>query len=214
MNDHRASQSGKPVHDGNLTSGTRRRGAALIDAVLNAAWDELQEVGYSRFTMEGVAQRARSNKTSLYRRWPQKSDLVIAALVKHLPAPSNEVPNMGSLRDDVLALLHEVTHLMQAIGSETLHGLMMEYMAKRSISTQQQPEDLSGLENWNKAMTTILENAKQRGEVNITKIHPRVVSLPLDLLRNEFFTSFKPISDETAAEIIDSIFLPLVRSYS
>ncbi|MFT4007673.1 MAG: TetR/AcrR family transcriptional regulator, partial [Lacrimispora sp.] len=212
MHNNRTSQSSESIHGENQSAGVRRRGETLINAVLKAAWDELQEVGYSHFTIERVAQRSNSNKTSLYRRWPQKSDLVTAALVKYLPVPSENVPDTGSLRGDILVLLHELTHLMQAVGSETIHGLMMEYSAKGAISLHQQPKDLSGLERWNTAMMTILGNAQKRGEVNFIKLHPRVISLPLDLLRNEFFTTFEPISDETATEIIDNVFLPLVKS--
>lgn len=211
MEDNRLFQSGQPAHNGNPPKGVRRRGEALENAVLKAAWDELQEVGYSHFTMEGVAKRAKSNKTSLYRRWPNRSDLVLAVLIKYLPRPSEGVPDTGSLRSDMLALLHKLTHLMQAIGAETIHGLMMEYFVKHPILLPQQSEDLGEQERWKSAILKILENAKKRGEISFTTIHPRIVSLPFDLLRNEFFTTFGPISDETVAEIIDNVFLPLVR---
>jgi AcrR family transcriptional regulator len=78
---------------------TRRRGEALEDALLDAAWDELVEVGYGRFTIDGVAARAGTSRPVIYRRWPVRSDLAIAAVRRragrddrgdrrrHLPAP-------------------------------------------------------------------------------------------------------------------------------
>ena len=38
----------------------RRRGKALEDAVLDAAWSELLDGGYASLTMEAVAARART----------------------------------------------------------------------------------------------------------------------------------------------------------
>ena len=59
---------------------TRRRGSTLEAALLQAAWDELTEAGYAAFTMEGVAARAKTSRAVLYRRWPNRPQLVVAAL--------------------------------------------------------------------------------------------------------------------------------------
>jgi hypothetical protein len=48
---------------------TRRRGDALEHALLDAAWDELQAVGYAGLTIEAVADRAGTSRAVLYRRW-------------------------------------------------------------------------------------------------------------------------------------------------
>ena len=58
----------------------RRHGAELEAAVLDAAWDALIEVGYAHLTMGGVAERAQTSEPVLYRRWPNKDALVLAAM--------------------------------------------------------------------------------------------------------------------------------------
>ena len=55
------------------TARGRRRGAALEEAVLRAAIDELLAVGYARLTMDRVAERAGTNKNAIYRRWPSRA---------------------------------------------------------------------------------------------------------------------------------------------
>src|SRR5436305_5253083 len=65
----------------------RRRGAALEDAIRAAAFAELTEVGYTAFSVEGVAARARTGKASIYRRWPTKQELVLDTLSARLPTP-------------------------------------------------------------------------------------------------------------------------------
>jgi hypothetical protein len=58
---------------------------------------------------------------------------------------------------------------------------------------------------------TILKNAEMRGEVNLEKISPRILSLPADLLRYQLLMTHEPISDKIISEIVDDIFLPLIH---
>lgn len=203
-------QKGQHAGGKEQSTGTRRRGEILENEILQAAWDELKEAGYAQLTMESVAVRAKTNKTAIYRRWPNKPKLIIAALQKNLPKPFTEVPNTGNLRSDVLMLLRKITQPMQAIGAETIHGLMVDYLGKEIFSSIPQMKGAAGKGKWNTVMMTILQNAEKRGEVNLEQINPRVVSLPINLLQYEFLTTYEPVSDETVTEIVDVIFLPLV----
>src|SRR5580658_8353423 len=83
----------------------RRRGEELEAALLEAAWRELVEAGFARLTMESVAARAKTGVAVLYRRWPNKDDLVIAAIRHYSTTHLIEVPDTGSLRGDMIALL-------------------------------------------------------------------------------------------------------------
>src|ERR1700761_6066032 len=86
----------------------RRRGEELEAALLEAAWDELVAVGFARLTMESVAARARTGVAVLYRRWPRKDDLVMAAIANHGTVNPVEKPDTGSLRGDMFALLGSI----------------------------------------------------------------------------------------------------------
>ena len=108
---------------------TRRRGEALESALLDAAWDELQDVGYAGLTIEAVADRAGTSRAVLYRRWRNRAELVIAAMRRHRPMLSGEIPDTGSLRDDVLAVLRRMSGRLAEIGPETIYGLIGDYFA-------------------------------------------------------------------------------------
>ena len=56
------------------------RSARVRAAVQAATLDELAAAGYADLTMEAVAQRAGVHRTTIYRRWPDKRSLVLAAL--------------------------------------------------------------------------------------------------------------------------------------
>lgn len=188
----------------------RRRGEILEDAILKAAWDELLKVGYSHMTMDGVAARAKTNKSVMYRRWSSKSKLVLAVLHKHVINPEG-IPNTGDLRNDVLILLMGIAKPLQTIGAETLHGLMIEHISEDSIPLIPQIMNVEEKSPLTRSMIAILKNAELRGEINLKKISPQIISLPMDLVRYKILTTHGHISDKTINEIVDDIFLPLVR---
>jgi TetR/AcrR family transcriptional regulator of autoinduction and epiphytic fitness len=78
--------------------------------ILGAVLDELGEVGYGALTIEAVAARAGVGKSTIYRHWPGKLELVEDAF-RTLKAPV-AVPDQGSLRDRVVAVLEQVACLV------------------------------------------------------------------------------------------------------
>jgi AcrR family transcriptional regulator len=191
--------------DGDFRSRPRRRGAALEQAILDAAWEELAQVGYRDFTIEGVAARARTGKQAIYRRWPGRARLVIAAMREHAPAYSGQIPDTGELRGDVLALLRRAVERSVQLGPETFHGLLADLV--------EDPERVTLINRsaGEAAMRTILERANARGEVDLDQITHRIAALPVDLLRHEIFVASALVPDSVILEIVDEIFVPLVH---
>lgn len=179
---------------------SRRRGVELEDALLQAAWEEVSEVGYAQVTMEGVAARAGTSKPVLYRRWPNRAALVLAATRRQMVPMSREIPDTGTLRGDALSVLRQLRRRYRQIGPDILHGLMTELPEVRASGLQVIPE----------VMMVILRRAAERGEVRLEKVTPRVASLPGDLLRHQLLITRAPPSDAFLAEIVDDLFLPLV----
>lgn len=196
--------SGQPAESG-FRSRPRRRGAALEQAILDAAWEELTQVGYRGFTIEGVAARAQTGKQAIYRRWSGRVQLVIAAMRKYAPALSGELPDTGELRADVLALLRRAAERNVQLGPETIHGLLAE------LVEDPEREALINRTVGEAAMRTILERAAARGEINLDQTSPRIGALPVDLFRHEVLVTSAPVPDAVILEIVDDIFLPLIE---
>ena len=78
--------------------------------ILQAVLDALGEVGYGALTIEAVAARAGVGKSTIYRHWPGKLELVEDAF-RTLKAPI-VVPDQGSLRDRVVAVIEQVACLV------------------------------------------------------------------------------------------------------
>jgi AcrR family transcriptional regulator len=84
----------------------RPRDAAIDEAILLAAWEQLTAVGYAALTMTAVAEAAGVQKPALYRRWPTKALLAIDALAVHLPSLTYR--DLGSLEADLADLLRQL----------------------------------------------------------------------------------------------------------
>jgi AcrR family transcriptional regulator len=187
---------------------TRRRGAELELALLDAAWAELQAVGYAALTFDGVAARAGTSKPVLYRRWPGKVDLVLAALQHGGLFSRRELVDTGSLRGDVLRALRD----FNAYRSGFMAAISV-YMASINVETGLSPADLrdrllGGRETIGRVM---LERAAARGEIPARDWPDGIASLPSDLVRHDLVMSLKPLPDRRIVEIVDDIWLPLVR---
>ena len=186
----------------------RRRGKALEDAVLDAAWSELLDGGYASFTMEAVAARARTSRPVLYRRWPNRADLAIAAIRHVVHKHPVNIPNTGNVRGDLIALLQRLSK-DRALFAVFSSLQMSQYFSETNTSMA----DLrtSVLQGDHGPFDVVLARGVDRGEIDRSKLTPRIASLPVDLLRHEVLMTLKPVPNAVITEFVDDIFLPLVR---
>jgi AcrR family transcriptional regulator len=185
----------------------RRRGAALEAALLEAAWDELCAVGYPGFTLDGVAARAGTSRPVLARRWSNRAELVGAAIGHRTVLAVSDAPDTGTLREDVLALLRQLSaSVSEMVG--VLSFMFVDYFDATGLSASDLRErSLAGTPS---RMAAIIERAVQRGEIDPDRLSPRIASLPLDLVRHDVIMNRAPVPDKTLVEIVDRVFLPLV----
>jgi AcrR family transcriptional regulator len=111
------------------TEGRRVQGrsARVVDAVLTATAEELGLSGYSAMRIEDVALRSGVNKTTIYRRWPTKGELVQAVLQEG--SYRVEIPDTGSLHDDVQAIL---SGIVASLSTPVGRGLTRIIQAERA----------------------------------------------------------------------------------
>jgi AcrR family transcriptional regulator len=180
----------------------------LDDAILAAALEELSEAGYARLTIERVAERARTGKASVYRRWPTRLELVMDAVYSgssELQSP----PDTGTLRGDLLALLRAAARMMAGPAGEAMRGLIIDVASdpERMTRMRQHSQGASV-----RAMREITRRAVERGEIVAEAVTPRRLEVGQAMLRQRFLFYGAPIPDRTVLEIVDEILLPLLHS--
>ena len=122
--------------DGGAESPWSPREAELLAVTLEL----LQEHGYDRLTVDAVATTARASKATIYRRWPTKAELVMAAFVEGTRQVAVD-PDTGTLRGDLLRLgesicAHVSTH------ASTIRAVLVEVSRSAELDAMMQEQFL------------------------------------------------------------------------
>jgi AcrR family transcriptional regulator len=187
----------------------RRRGTELEQAILDAAWEQLTAEGYEHFTIDTVAARARTSKPVLYRRWKTREDLLRATVRHRGAADPPSVPDTGTLRGDLLALLAYAN-----TNRNPMAALVSSMLGSYYNQAGPTPAELRDafLSQRGSAVEKVVNRAVERGEIDPARLTPRIIDLPFDLFRNEMLMTLKPVPDHVLRQIVDDIFIPLVTA--
>ncbi|WP_181763841.1 TetR/AcrR family transcriptional regulator [Streptomyces albidus (ex Kaewkla and Franco 2022)] len=194
---NRTNGSGRPAP-------TRRRGRALEEAIFTAAMEELAEAGYDGATIEGIAERAHTGKSSIYRRWQTKQELVLDALRDALPRLDDPLPDTGSLHGDLLYLLTRMTMVLNAPAGRALRGVIVDGRHPALVSAI----DERLIQPRIQLIVDVMRRAADRGEISSAapvllagRVGPAMI-IQQQLLRGW------PLSEDGIREVIDYIILP------
>lgn len=195
-----------PAPAGRAARGRRRHGEELYAAIFEATLAELADVGYSRLAMERIAARAHASKVSLYKRWPNRAELVVAAL-RHQPGQPQPTPDTGDLREDVLTLLRGGAARLDGVFGEAVRGLMAETLtdAERTASVR-----ANMFTARDRRMGEIFERAVARGDIPAGVVTPQLIGLAPALVDHHFLFHGAPIPDDLLTGIVDNVLLPLL----
>jgi AcrR family transcriptional regulator len=139
----------------------RPRSEAADEAIQDATLDLLARDGYANLTMSGVAVEAGVSTATLYRRWSSKLDLVVATFVAR--ADDRSVPDKGSLRDDVAALLKDTVERFRTTASGRIIRGLIDEMGRNPELADAMRESI--LVPRRRALTAVLARAAERGEL-------------------------------------------------
>lgn len=184
------------------------RGDAREQAILATTYELLAVVGYERLTMDAVAEHAHASKTTIYRRWPNKAAMVVAAFAAMDPAPTTEL-DTGTLRGDLLALLRAVR--------ERLTGKNLSRMSSLMFAMQTDPELAQALRAYflpiRAALTRdLLDRAGAREEVARGLDPGPLRDLTIGVLLARLLVTGEPVDDPYLDQLVDGILLPMLRT--
>ena len=181
----------------------RSRDPEVDAAILAAAMDLLAEVGYARLTMEQVAARARVGKASVYLRWPNKVALVAEA-IQHRSAVVPDVPETGSLREDMRAFLRALLRSKSA--AQRAMAAVTGEIASNPELAKAWRQGVSG--TLLSCVRLIVERAIERGELPASSDVELLAMLPVTLLQNWRMEHGQGPDDAVVERIVDQFFTP------
>jgi AcrR family transcriptional regulator len=185
--------------DGGSESPWSPREAELLAMTLEL----LQEHGYDRLTVEAVATNARASKATIYRRWPTKAELVLAAFVEGTRQVAVD-PDTGTLRDDLLALGEQI-YAHVSTHASTIRAVLVEVSRSAELDAIMQEQFL---DQRKALMSHVLARAVDRGEIEASAITEDLWDvLPGYLIYRSVITGPAP-SRRTIQDLVDNVLIP------
>ena len=163
----------------------------------------LQEHGYDRLTVDAVATEARASKATVYRRWPSKAELVLAAFIEGVRAVA-VAPHTGSLRGDLLVLGRLICQQAR-LHAPTLRGVLTELSRNPALSDALQHQFV---DQRKELITEVLSEAATRGEIEVGVMSDELWDvLPAYLVFRSLIPG-RPPTDETVQALVDDVLMP------
>jgi AcrR family transcriptional regulator len=194
----------------------RPRSATADAAILAATRDALVELGWSKLTLGDVATRAGVAKTTLYRRWPGKNELVVdavAALFDEL-----ELPDRGSLAADIEGVVLQFAAIL--VRPETKSGLMAVVAESTHDDALRERIRASIVDRQKRLVLEGRTRAQQRGELppeTDPEEAARTVDLIFDMVAgavvHRTLVSAEPVDAEWAGAFTRVLVLGLGRNH-
>lgn len=185
-----------------------RRGPERREAICDAVFELLGEVGYDRMTMDAVATRARASKATIYRTWPDKPGLVAETLVNRF-GPTPAAPDTGSLRGDLMALMARASEFVNSPDGEVITGVLTA--AARNPALARTVHECT-YESKHCINETIITNAADRGEIPPDADPELLHEVMYALILTRKLTSDQPVDEEYSRHVVDRVLIPLLRS--
>jgi AcrR family transcriptional regulator len=179
----------------------RPRSIVADEAILDAATEAFIECGWDGLTIEGVAARAGVGKTTIYRRYPGRLDLLVAA-AERLADEKGAAPDTGTLRGDLLALVDAYLGML----SSTRAGRAIPAMV---AATARSPEVAIAYRQFiherRRESAEPITRAIQRGELSIDTDVGLVLDLLLAPLFYRSFVSLEVVDGEYRTNLVDAV---------
>jgi AcrR family transcriptional regulator len=178
----------------------RPRSVEADRSILDATIKLLYEEGYSRMSMEAVADAAGVGKTTVYRRYRDKADLVTAAIAS-MPG-MNELPDSGDTRSDLLVMLQGVVRSKERVQDMRLVGTLWAEEERNPELVKLFRERVIAPRR--KMMLEILRRGQERGQVR-EEVDPGLVTEMM--VGAHFARQFngRPFPRDWAGQIVDTI---------
>jgi hypothetical protein len=147
----------------------------------------------------------------LYRRWKTRDDLLRDAVRNRGAAEPAAIPDTGTLRGDLLALLTQANTTRNPMAA-LVSSMLGSYYNQAGPTPAELREAFMSQRDSASAVEQVVNRAVERGEVDPARLTPRIIALPFDLFRNEWMMTLKLVPDHVLRQIVDDIFIPLVST--
>ena len=191
----------------------RKRNPALDAAILEAAIQTLSEVGFDSMTMDQVAALVGSAKTTIYRRWPSKVELVRDALIwmSRKSVEVEKIPDTGHLRTDLLSVQKDYSPEHSERKLQVLSKLG-SFQSEHQKAAEEVAAGVFG--PMNKLNAKLIRRAVERGEISRTADVEMACLTIAAVIAYYTGVLHKPFDKTHYAKLLDTVILPALTAGS
>jgi AcrR family transcriptional regulator len=182
------------------------RGEARTDAILDSALQLMAVTGYDRLTIDAVASHAGASKATIYRRWPGKPELVMAALSRRGAAATADV-DTGDLRDDLIQTLGHMRDSLESQDGAVILGLLNAMRENVGLAELVRGHVLSAKRS---AIARLVTRAVQRRELSARADHELASEIASALVFTRILVTGQPLDDAEIVRIVDAVLMPVL----
>ncbi|MEU0479158.1 TetR-like C-terminal domain-containing protein [Streptosporangium sp. NPDC006013] len=186
---------------------TRRRGKELIRAIHDAVLEEVLEVGAGRLTMDGIARRAATPRTTLYRRWSDPIEVLLDALYHQHPVEKS-TPGADDLRGDLIRALRLMVEWALSPAGRAVAAILTDPRSAALMSEALFERVFAG--RGGTFTRTVLQHYADRGRFPAELLTPVVAGIGEALVTKHLIDAGAPPTDEDLAAIVDQAILPAI----
>jgi AcrR family transcriptional regulator len=180
----------------------RARGEPIERAILDATVKELAQHGLDGLSVPRIAEMAEVNKTTIYRRWPTREELVAAALEGALHEISRDVSDTGSLAGDLRSMIRAVQRHVESPGGRALAHAAMSDRAAEAVGALSRDAALRS----SGAAFGLVERAVQRGEWDPARHLPEAVfGMITGSVLHRVLLERQPLTEDWAETVVDVV---------
>ena len=179
------------------------------EAIHAAALETLSEFGYDRTTMEAIATRAHVSKATIYRRYRNKQELLLAAVGEHSVCSLPTI-DTGTFRGDLIELISEHVKVLKGPDGELLMAL---------LSSAHRDPELGKLLPQNKPVISdneanrIFERAIQRKEISTKANLEFIAEVVPAIFSHRIFITHQSVNRKFIEHLVDDLLLPALNKY-
>ena len=183
----------------------RPRCPAVDQAILQATLVQLATSGYARMSIDAIAEQAGTTKPTIYRRWPGKAELAVAALARFqmvdAPRPT------GVLRADLVAALEDFqSKLLRPNGMAMIGTILAEERHTPGLIDAFRTHIVAPRRA---GIRSILEAARQRGELDTSADLDAAVNMLVGAFYARYLTG-EPIPRDWPSRLVDTLLAGLL----
>lgn len=176
----------------------RPRDPAADEAIIAAVLGEIEDSGFAGFSVEAVAARAGVGKATIYRRWPTREDLLIAAADRVMT--DHALPDTGTLEGDLVEWFSGKYQAKRDAPSARLLGQVI-------VEARVNPELTTLMKRFHEkrraTLSHVVERAKARGEIDSIDTGLLLDLISGALLHRSVFGE-RDVHHADVAEIVDA----------